>query len=390
MSSPSRARWVRRLVASAAALTAIAVLTPRLCGCAVDAWFRGDRATQRRLADHLVAFEARDDRVRAQTSTQAHANRFAGEWALVTHQMTALGLGQVVLAHPELKVRYLSTIARAAEKSFLPEMRDFGRRAWRGEDVMASLAGDHGHAYMGYPALAVGMARLLGARLPGHLVQQHDRLIAAFVRRLSRSTTGLIETYPHEAYPTDVAAVVGAIALHGRATKRDYQGLLARWAEAVRRSQIDPASGFVHQRMNAQSGTPRDAPRGSGTGLAAYFAGFADGRIREQLARAVIAHESTFCGFAGIREYAQGHRGGGDIDSGPVVLGVSVAATGFALSVARTPARRETFERLFRTVTLFGIPASRGNRAFFASGGPIGNALLLAMLTSGPEVARWK
>lgn len=378
----------RRLVASLVALAAIAVVTPRLCGCAANGWYQGHRATQMRLADHLVAFEARDDRVRARTSTQVSVNRFAGEWALVTHQMTALGLGQVVLAHPELKARYLSTIARAAEKSFLPEMRDFGTRAWHGEDVMASLGGSHGHAYMGYPALAVSMARWLGARLPARLLRDHDRLIATFVRRLSRSTTGLIETYPGEAYPTDVASVVGAIALHGRVMRKDYAPLLVRWAEAVRRIQIDPASGFVHQRMNAQSGKPRDAPRGSGTGLAAYFAGFADGRVREQLARALIAHESTFFGFAGIREYAAGHRGGGDVDSGLVVLGVSVAATGFTLSVARTPRRRETFERIFRTVTLFGIPASRGSRAFFASGGPIGNALLLAMLTSGPEVAR--
>ncbi len=101
-----------------------------------------------------------------------------------------------------------------------------------------------------------------------------------------------------------------------------------------------------------------------------------------------MAHEASFFGFGGIREYADGFSGSGDVDSGPVIAGVSVAATGFALSLARTPAHREVFGRLMRTTTLFGVPASHGDAALFASGGPIGNALLLAMLTSGPEVAR--
>ena len=41
------------------------------------------------------------------------------------------------------------------------------------------------------------------------------------------------------------------------------------------------------------------------------------------------------------------------------------------------------FVALYRTVDLFGLPSRRG----FALGGPIGNALLLAFLTSGPELA---
>ena len=51
-------------------------------------------------------------------------------------------------------------------------------------------------------------------------------------------------------------------------------------------------------------------------------------------------------------------------------------------------AEREAFTRLFRTTTLFGLPARSGDELQFRTGGPIGNALLLAMLTSGPEVTR--
>ena len=196
-----------KLLALLGAIATLRFVPAWWCGRQARAWMNGDARVQAALAEELIAFEARDDTHRQKRSK----NRFAGEWALVTHQMTALGLAQVALAHPELLDRYRPIITRAAQKSFLPEMRDFGTEAWHGEDVLASLDGPHGHAYMAYPALAVGMARLLDPAFPQAIAQKHDALIAAFERRLLASPTGLIETYPHEAYPTDTAAVAGAI-----------------------------------------------------------------------------------------------------------------------------------------------------------------------------------
>ena len=249
--------------------------------------------------------------------------------------MTALGLAQLCLAHPEEHARLAPEVTRAARKSFLVEMRGFGTRAWDGEDAMASLDGPHGHAYLAYAALAIGMARVLDPAFPPDVARQHDALIAAYERRLLESATGLIETYPGEAYPTDNAAVAAAIAVHGRATQTDHARVLAHWAEQVLKVQLDPASHYVFQRMGARDGRAHDAPRGSGTALAAYFAGFADRGVAETLADGLFRHESTFWGFGAIREYADGYSGWGDVDSGPVLLGVSVSATGFALAPAR-------------------------------------------------------
>jgi hypothetical protein len=204
---------------------------------------------------------------------------------------------------------------------------------------------------------------------------------------LLASPTGLIETYPGEAYPTDTAAVAAAIAIHGRATGASHARVIARWAERVTSVQIDPASGLVVQRMGAFDGHAHDAPRGSGTALAAYFAGFADRHVAKQLADALFQHEATFFGFGAIREYADGYTGAGDIDSGPVIFGVSVSATGFALAPARAFGYASAFERLYRTTELFGAPTSAGGKLRFSTGGPIGNALLFAFLTSGPELA---
>jgi len=357
---------------------------PWWCGRDADRWFRGDASLQRELAQELVAFEAED----AEDVAPTHAgDRFTGEWALVTHQMTALGLAQLCLAHPSWRAELAPTVTAAAARSFRVEMREFGTIAWRGEDAMASLDGDHGHAYLAYAALALGMARIVDPAFPLELARQHDALIAAYERRLLASETGLIETYPGEAYPTDVAAVAGAIAIHGRATHASHSAVLRHWAERVRARQIDPASGLVIQRMDARTGAPHDAPRGSGTGLAAYFAGFADREVARALADGVLRQAATRFGFGAIREYAPGHAGRGDVDSGPVLLGVSVSATGFALAPMRAFGNLDAFRALYRTVDLFGLPMRDGDRRRFAIGGPIGNALLLALLTSGPELA---
>jgi hypothetical protein len=377
-------RLLIRLLAMGIALVVLRLLPAWWCGRSAEAWLDGDAATQRKLAEELIRFERDDDRIRAQPK----ANRFAGEWALVTHQMTALGLAQLCLAHPDWRAAYAPIVTRAAVKSFGREMRDFGTRAW-GEDALdgAVLAGPHGHAYLAYAALALGMARLLDPAFPAAVAAQHDALIAAYERRLFASPTGLIDTYPNEAYPTDVAAVAAAIAVHGRATQADHRRVLLHWAARVRAVQIDAKSGLVHQRMGARDGRPHDAPRGSGTGLCAYFAGFADRALAAQLAEGLFRQEATFLGFGAIREYAPGYSGRGDVDSGPVVLGVSVSATGFALAPARAFDHADRFRRLYRTTDLFGVPVERGGRTRFATGGAIGNALLLALFTSGPELA---
>jgi len=385
VNSAPRMSCFDRVICLLCALAVTRLLAPWWCGREADRWFRGHAPTQQALAEELVAWEADDDQQRR--TINPSTNRFAGEWALVTHQMTALGLAQLCLAQNAACDRYKIWIARAAEKTLLPEMRDFGTRAWNGEDALASLNGDQGHAYLAYPALAVSMARLVHANLSPATVSLHDALIAAYERRLLASPTGLIETYPEESYPTDVAAVAAAIAVHGRATGVDHQPVLAHWAGLVQTKQLDPTSGLLFQRMEMRNARPHDAPRSSGTGLAAYFAGFADRKIATQLAAGLFRHEVSFGGFGAIHEYALGHNGEGDIDSGPVVLGVSVAATGFALAPARALGRWSSFERLYRTTEFFGVTLQNAPRRRFAMGGAIGNALLLAFLTSGPEMA---
>jgi hypothetical protein len=355
-----------------------AAVVPRAgLGGDAGALFDGEREAQSRLARGVAAYV--DGGVGA-ASFHTGSPRFDGEWALVTEVTAVLGLGQVVLAHPELRERYLPVLDRAGARLLSRSTTGFGAEAW-GAHGLDDLAGDRGHAYLGYLDLALGMIRRVAPET--RFAADHDRITAALARRLEAAPHGLVETYPGEAYPADVASMVGAVGLHDRVASGDHGALLGRIAATWRARWIDPGSGLLHQSGEARSGVPTGPPRASGTALAAYFVSFADPALARSLFAALArSQRGSFLGFGGIREYPPGESGGGDIDSGPVLFGVSVSATGFALAGARACGDRELFTRLYRTVDLFGVPVDRGEARRFATGGPLGNALLLAMVTA--------
>lgn len=380
-----RRRALLRALATALCVLAGAATVPRsFCGRAAAALYAGDPGAQGALAAEVAA-HARAGVGAASFSTGSP--RFDGEWALVTHQMTALGLGQIILAHPETRPRYLPLIERCAERLLSPESTAFGTEAW-GEEGARSLQSSHGHAYLGYSNLALSMLTFLD---PGNRFADLNRdLTESLARRLREAPHGIIETYPGEAYPADVAAVAGSIGLYDRARGTDHSAALQAHAAQLRARYLDPRSGLLYQAVDARTGQPVASPRASGTAIAAYFLSFADPALaREVFAGIARNQRATFLGFGGVREYPEGVAGSGDIDSGPVLFGVSVSASGFALAGARMFGEEALFTELYRTAELFGVSVARpsGGRRFL-SGGPIGNAILLAMLTARAESAR--
>jgi hypothetical protein len=189
----------------------------------------------------------------------------------------------------------------------------------------------------------------------------------------------MLETYPGEIYPVDNTAVVASVALSDGDRARP---LVQRFVRELRVRAIDDKTGLLFQSLDGER-RPLDAPRGSGTALAVYFTSFADIDLSRDLYHALTRELSdSVLGFGVLREYPRGRFGLGDIDSGPLIFGYSISATGFALAGARIHGDPDTFERLYRTFHLFGAPLRRNGRLSFVSGGALGNAIVFAMLTA--------
>jgi hypothetical protein len=369
-----------RLVLSAVVLLASLRWIPSAwCGREAMALFADESAAQLALARGVERWHAAEITA---GDLMTGSERFDGEWLFGTSMMAGLGHAQLAVAHPEHREPQLRALAGCLARMLSPELRAFDRAAW-GSDPLEDLGSSRAHAaYLGYMGLVMSVHRSL---VPdSQHAGLHDRIMAHLHHAVLQSPIGLAETYPGEVYPVDNAAIMGALALHQRVTGVDHAEVLAGWAARLP-SLRDAETGLLIQAVAPTDARMVDGPRGSGTALAVYFLSFADAEQSRSLYEAVRGHlRRDLLGFGAVREYPPGSDGRGDIDSGPVVLGVSISATGFALAGSRIHGDSATFEALYATAYLFGAPVDRDGVRSFALGGPLGDAMMLALLTARP------
>ncbi len=379
----------KRAVAWALSFAA-ASLAPRVTAWTLAAQatptFEGAQAAELALARGAHGWGTVD---RADFSTGAEL--FDREWAFGTPMMRAACLAQVTLRHGSGARELREPLADAARDLTSPEARAFSRKMW-GSDPLAEDEPGHDHtAMLGYGGFALGLAQAAGWRDDAGVTAT---ITARLSRRLTERPRAWPETYPGEVYPVDVAAGVGALALAARLRGEPPASDPAVGAglELIR-SAIDAPTGMLQQALAPETGGALDGPRGSGTFLAAYFLLPADAALARDL---FIAGRRELrgdrLGFVAMRERPRSAPGGGDVDSGPVIFGFGVSATGFALSGARAFGDGALFGDLSATAALFGAPVTDATGARrHVGGGPLGDAILCAMSTapSPEELDRW-
>lgn len=369
----------RSLLGAALFLLGVAWIPYLWCSRDADAWYGDDMSRAGSLARGVE--QCIGASISRSTFTTG-SSQFNGEWLFGTYLMAGLGFGQCALQHAAGRERCLAGMRCCISQLLSPEVRAFDRETW-GADPLETLDSGQDHAaYLGYLNLLLSLHRRLDPH--SEYAALNDRITAALVRRIEASPTRLIQSYPHEVYPVDNCAAFGSIGLHALATATDRPAFLREWSQNLQRRYIDPKTGLLYQAVDCESGRPFDQPRGSGTTLAAYFLSFADARLSRDLYRAVRSSLfRTVFGFGGVREYPVTVRAGrGDIDSGPVVFGLGLSPTGFAIAGSRMHGDRDAFRRLFATAYAWGAPVEIDGRLHFVTGGPLGDSILFAMLTA--------
>ena len=331
-------------------------------------WWRGDAGTVLPLA-RTVAERSITGSVDVETGSEL----FNGEWTLVTCQMTNLGLAAVIQAHPESRDELLPAVEACAERLLEPSIRRVMTEKWDEDGLSETALGSkRGHAYLGWLAIGLSAARTV---IPDPTwAAEHDRLIAGLDQKMSQAPADF-ETYPYEIFPADIASVIAAVALHEKATGKKavhLESFIARYRETY-----EHESGWIRHGDAMHS-----EPRGATTAVAAWYLGYADPAFSRAVYEAHNRSAKNYLGFGGMREYLPGTLGFGDMDSGPVVLDMSVAATGFSLAGARQHGDETGYRRRLRTARLFGVWSDTLDQ--FIIGGPLGDALLLAALTTAP------
>jgi hypothetical protein len=302
--------------------------------------------------------------------------------------MSALGFFQMAQEHPEQKTHYAAQMEKAIDLLLKKPVRQFDTESWNNSDPLESLDSNEGHAaYLGYLNLAMSLHRSLNPQ--SKFIALNNKISTALRRRIEASPTLLIATYPEETYPLDNCTVMVSLFLNAK-IRNQSTDLSKRWIKQCRKKWIDPKSGLLFQGVNWRTGQPGDAPRGSGTTLGLYFLSFMDPTLSRDLYTAVKRElASTLFGFGFVREYPNSIKNrSGDIDSGPLIFGYSISSTGFALGGARIHHDPDYFRALYASASAAGAPLQTQNKFHFVTGGPLGDAILFAMLTaqSTPEI----
>lgn len=301
--------------------------------------------------------------------------QFQGEWALVSLSMTALALGGLSQRVPESAVSLPQELDRIAARALSPELSAFDTTLW-GAPALSTLATDAGHVgYLGHLALLLSVREVVAAGGP------HRALLAqlseALARKIRRGSCGLAETYPGETYFPDNTVALAALSLAARAglvAPQTAPGLLrtlhTRYADAY---------GLMPFRLGSGC-RPLDPERSSGAAWNLLFLGLVD---EDYVRRAYPALRDRFLsrplpGLWGLREWPHGDGRGGDVDSGPLPLGLSPAGTGFALASAIRLRDAQTMQRLLDTAELAGSSFELGVRRRYLLAPLVGDAILLA------------
>ena len=243
----------------------------------------------------------------------------------------------------------------------------------------SGMVPEHGIFQSGWTlAVAVEVAEVSGAAADRAAVERRA-VVVETVLRASRS--GFLESYPGQYWPCD--NVVAAAALARAAALLDKPGWLSTlrsWRERADAAK-DPRLQLLPHRVDAD-GQSLEGPRGTSQSIVqAFWPALAialDGAVDTGTwARFREAFVVRRAGLLGVLEYPRGATGVADVDSGPLVLGVSASASAVTLAAARAVGDLQLATDLEREAELLGLPLEWGGRRWYGFGVlPIGDAFL--------------
>ena len=239
---------------------------------------------------------------------------------------------------------------------------------------------EHGAFYHGWRLLLlVQQAKVTGDQAQ---LDQLSTEATALLAALDAPDEPPLTSYPGTSWPCDL--VVAMAAIHQADELRPILGL----ADATERFTTrlddwrDPATGLIGHVLHPD-GTASGARGSSQAIINSYLRDFAPDLANAEWHRYTELFVTSSYGLVGLREYPAGTPGGGDVDSGPLIGGVSLSASAVSLGAALRNGDLELADRLNRQAELLGAPlpwrgdAGLNGRAFAFGLLPVGDAFVV-------------
>ncbi|MBX8690667.1 hypothetical protein GO011_24820 [Mycobacterium sp. 20091114027_K0903767] len=234
---------------------------------------------------------------------------------------------------------------------------------------------EHGIFAAGW-SLALAVAIAQASHSDADLAAARDR---AFVvhSALVQKDSPFPASYPGQFWPCDSVVAAGALAQAISLLDLPWRADLAAWRERALVA-ADPDTGLLPHQVDGR-GRAVTGPRGSSQAIIQTFWPAVDhvvGVEDDQWQRFSDRFVTTKAGLVGILEYPAGTGGDADIDSGPLIFGVSLSASAVGLAAARANGDHDLAGRLIRQVELVGLPVGWRTTRYLFGVLPVADAFI--------------
>jgi hypothetical protein len=217
------------------------------------------------------------------------------------------------------------------------------------------------------------------------------RVAAALGAAYEKDEQGLLPSYPGMWWLGDNLMAMGGLARCDRVYGGEASKAKDKMLASIRRHYLDEATGLFATYVDPAHHRVIQGPRGICITYGLHFLkDYAPEFAADQYARAKRHLIRTGLGVGAVLETPPGQEFSGDVDSGPVLFGLGLSASGFAIPAAATHGDREAALSLLRASVLAGAPQLQGGKLRYATMPTVGQSVILfgkALLLSPTEAA---
>ncbi|MFD4457291.1 hypothetical protein [Nocardia sp. NPDC058480] len=231
-------------------------------------------------------------------------------------------------------------------------------------------------------------------------VHQFSASSAEIAQAFSTADTPFLQAYQGQAWPVDSTVAMASLRLHDKLFGAKYTAVIDRWLEQAK-TRLDPATGLLPHQVSSADGSMMTGARAtSQTAIHRFLPEIDPAFAKNQYS----LYREQFVAYPGgfgpaLREYPKGVEGSGDVDSGPLIAGISLSATVVAQGAARVNGDRDLAAAIGAEGELLGLPVSLPGSKRYAFGlMPIGDAfvawsstarILIEPTTAFEQDVRW-
>lgn len=188
----------------------------------------------------------------------------------------------------------------------------------------------HGAFYRGWSNYFLGKKLLLqkGSLQSSHDIEEFNKTCMEINSALKVSKSPYLESYQNMKWPADGIIAISSLKLYNIIYDTvKYDSTLENCLSKIK-SNLDNETGLIPHSIDAQNDKIIEGARGSSQSLMLLFLKDLDNDFATvQFMKYKNQFVEYRLGLPGIREYPKGKDGFGDVDSGPVILGIGGAAS---------------------------------------------------------------